>query len=293
MGFNTAADRRLSLARAVLIVGVLVITVASQAPATPASAALRSGRFRMLVTPTELTICVGEQETIQVMIPVELPPDDVGDDESPYLHLPDQPFYTEAEPRGIVSMPQRGSTGAVPGSAASFVITGAKPGETDITFQHHADEYLSFLPFTWHAAPRASAVTVHVTVERCYEAYASALESTFTEKDMGGLDDYFVLAGFLANTQGLTAATMVMFFAPSTQDDGVYAKIEQVSFQGLPCTNFSSGGYEVVFHTPTKSEGDLILQGTVSVVCLGRLLGSNNEAVQVAFRVKAAGEGTP
>lgn len=289
-------DRRTSIARVALVCAALVVVVASEMPASPAATALKSGRFRMLVDPTELTLCVGEQKTIKVRIPVVLPPDEVGDDESPYLHIPDQAFYSQAEPSGVVSIPPGGVTGADPGSPAYFPVDGLKAGEADITLSHgRRDELLYYLPFGWRAAPRAPAVTIHVTVERCYEAYASALESTFTDKDMGGLDEPFTLAGYLANTAGLTATTTVMFFAPHPQSpdhsNGVYAKIEQVSAQGVPCTNFSSGGYHVVFYTPSKSDGDLVLDGTVTLVCMGHVVATGPESVLVAFRAKA--EGSP
>lgn len=164
---------------------------------------------------------------------------------------------------------------------AVFKVVADAPGLTEIEFVIHKTGEERSVGANW---PRAEA-TVQVEVNDCYEAHTSALAQIFTTKDMGGLNEYFLLAGYTPNTRGITTDTQVMFFLPDPQDrlHGSFAWVDLVTtYMGNlagSCMSFFSGRYDVVFYIPPNQPappgadvGDLMMKGQGDVFCEGKFL---------------------
>jgi hypothetical protein len=162
---------------------------------------------------------------------------------------------------------------------AVYKFVADKPGQTDIDF---------IIGSTGEEATHGSGwpttvATVRVEVTDCYEAHTSGLAAIFTDKDMGGLNKWFLLSGYTPNVNGVTTDTQVMFFIPNPQDrlHGHYAHVDLaytvIGNLQSACIAYISGRYDVAFNIPPGQPeppgadvGDLVMFGSGDVFCNGR-----------------------
>ncbi|MGZ5379851.1 MAG: hypothetical protein ACXWD8_18220 [Mycobacterium sp.] len=249
-------------------------------------------------TQATLTLCVGESDEIAVRVLRALtrPGRAVG------LWVPGGRVLGFIGNGNIVHFePSDGGRDVVgqPIPEAVFKVVADAPGQTEIEFVIHTTGEERSVGDGW---PQADA-TVQVEVNDCYEAHTSALAKIFTDKDMGGLNKYFLLAGYTPNERGITTDTQVMFFMPNPQDRlrGGFAWVDLATtilggLQGS-CISYFSGRYEVVFYIPPNQPappgadvGDLMMYGQGDVFCSGRftvhLDYRSSAGFQISFKPK-------
>lgn len=178
----------------------------------------------------------------------------------------------------------------------TFTFVAAAPGETEIDFNikttGEEGRGISIQRGSGNAVATAFFTTIEVT--DCYDAYTSGLATVFTEKDMGRLTEFFLLAG---NTPNANVRTLTQFFVfipnPQNRAVGSYAFVDlywSTSAPGSRCTAYVSGHYDVVFYGPDPAnpvEGDLLMKGTGVSVCPGRTTPidyTQNAGFQIGFK---------
>jgi len=288
--------RGLKLAAAVLLATVLGSSGTLQPPAVRAAPVAITYAAKTIAS---LTLCVGESEEIAVRILRTLSRPN-GNQTGLWvpggriLGIIDDGSVAHFDPpesgRDVVGQP-------IP--EATFKVIADAPGQTQLEFVVHATGEERSVGANW---PRSEAI-VRLEVNDCYEAHTSALAQIFTTKDMGGLNKYFLLAGYTPNQNGLHADTQIMFFIPNPQDrlHGGFAWVDLVTAylgnQPGQCISFFSGNYDVLFYIPPNQPappgadvGDLLMFGQGDVFCGGRFLFHidyrQSAGFQIAFKPK-------
>lgn len=286
------------LPRAVFAVALAAVLSLVTLVAAPAQAASPVSITYTAYAQASLTLCVGESDEIAVRVLRVLarPGREVG------LWVPGGRIFGGIGNGNIAHFEPSDAGRDVVGQPvpeAVFKIVADAPGQTDIEFVIQDTGEEASAGSGW---PQSDA-TVRLEVNDCYEAHTSALAKIFTDKDMGGLNKYFLLAGYTPNERGITTDTQVMFFMPNPQDrlHGSFAWVDLVStflggLQGS-CITYFSGRYDVVFYIPPNQPappgadvGDLMMYGQGDVFCNGRFLFHldyrSSAGFQISFKPK-------
>jgi hypothetical protein len=272
---------------------VIALTMAIWVGGPANGLAQASIAYRVIANVRSLPMCTGERTEIRSSIervvtragqPIEAP---VSGGRI-FAHI-DEPSVVHFDPADA----GRDVTGQ-PFPEARFDLVADRPGRANINLFIGTTGEEATLGADWPFAEH----NISVEVNDCYEAHTSALAQIFNDKDMGGLNKPFLLAGYTPNTHGLTTDTQVMFFIPNPQNRlvGGFAWVDLVTaymgqLQG-DCVSYFSGHYDVVFYIPPNEPappgadvGDLQMFGQGDVFCGGRFLFHLNYQQSAGFLI--------